>query len=183
MTHTLPDPPPLPPREPIRLLLGQPEAYWQRVRRFYMRHEAAICRRADDWGFDDPYAWLRETGIKLSDAQAHLWQDIRGVDAVLYPHYPVGPHAVDFASPACRVAILILKSDDPTAGIPLLEALEEMGWKGYQIEASACAEDTREIGQEDGGTVVATSRPHDFIREICARHPIARGGSGRRFGA
>lgn len=146
--------------------------YCRKVRRFYIHHEAAICKRPDDWGID-AYAWDHEAGIRLTPAQESLWHDIRGADAVLYPQYPVGPYFIDFANPAAKVGVVIFSAEAPEA--MLRDQFEDMGWKMYFIEDVVCGQDLQEHEDEHGHVTVTRSAPAEFIRSICQRERIVVG--------
>lgn len=151
--------------------ISHPDGYWPKVRRFYLHHEKAICKRPDAWGID-PYAW-DEAGITLTSAQALLWQDIRSANAVLYPQYPVGPYFIDFANPAAKVGVVIFTA--AAAEATLRAQFEDMGWKMYFIEDVLCRQDTQEDEDEHGHIKVTKSAPAEFIRFICQRERIAEG--------
>lgn len=77
---------------------------WSRIRAHYARLESELVAAGRrEWGCD-PYAW-EDAGIELTPIERWLWHDIRAVDVVLYPQYPVGRFFVDFANPAAKLAV------------------------------------------------------------------------------
>lgn len=155
----------------------------------YYGRVAHRIQRCDEWGID-PYAWSApETGICLSPIEMALWDDIRMLNMVMYPQYPVGRFFVDFANPGARVAIEcdgkrwhtdVVRDRERQAEI------EEMGWVVYRITGRDCFTDTVEGYDDEGRPTFEYSRARAFVTEICRRHPVQRGkgnGSGpRRIG-
>lgn len=153
------------------------------IKAFYAPHVRAMCIRSDEWVID-AYAWDSRVGIQLTPIEFALWSDIRAVDAVMYPQFPVGPFFVDFGNPAARVAI---ECDgkrwhtDKEKDAHRDRALNAMGWTVYRISGRDCFTDTEESEDEYGRTVITLSTARRFVQDVCNKHPIQRkhAGSGR----
>lgn len=119
--------------------------YWNRIRKHYARNTPAILKAAaNDWAID-PYAW--NGFIELTPIEQALWVDIRSLNAVFYPQYPVGNFFVDFANPVAKVVIecdgrafhLDKEKDADRDAI-----LNSMGWVVFRFTGSECVKDRDE---------------------------------------
>ena len=142
---------------------------WQLIREFYKMAEPSImAEKSSEWGID-PYAW--DTGlIRMTPIESWLWSDIRAVDLVVYPQYPVAGFFVDFANPRAKVAIECDgeayhhdKEKDATRDA----TLRACGWSVYRISGKDCRHG---VGMEDEWN----SRARSFIRKIASMHNIKR---------
>ncbi len=142
---------------------------WQLIREFYDLSKSAImAERKNEWGID-PYAWDRGI-ITLTPIECWLWHDIRAVDVVLYPQYPVFDFFVDFANPKAKVAIEcdgqdyhLDKAKDDARDLRLSRA----GWKTYRISGKDCRDG---VGME----YESKSAARTFIKRIAENHHIKR---------
>jgi hypothetical protein len=156
------------------------KAYYRGVSRF-------LVTQSDEWGID-PYAWTESgSGIDLSPIEWALWDDIRMMNMVMYPQYPVGRYFVDFANPAAKVAI---ECDgkrwhtDRERDASRQAEIEAMGWVVYRITGRDCFSDSVEGFDEDDRPTFEYSAARKFVMEICERHPVqrlARESSPRSF--
>lgn len=144
---------------------------WDAIRDFYACNLPAImAEKRNEWGID-PYAWDEGKGIIfLTPIEQWLWHDIRAVDAVLYPQFPIGQFFVDFANPVAKVAIEcdgrafhIDKEKDSQRDAELRSA----GWHVYRISDSDCKTEFNEATMQSG-------KARNFIESIAKDHGIAR---------
>ena len=142
---------------------------WNAIRSFYAAANSAIMgESSNEWGID-PYGWTGAE-INLTPIESWLWHDIRAVDLVLYPQYPVGGFFVDFANPKAKVAIEcdgaeFHKDKDKDA---MRDAkLRQLGWSVYRISGKACRDGVGCDTQEQ-------SEARKFVRGIASRHNIQR---------
>ena len=121
----------------------------------------------NEWGID-PYAW--DELYTLSPIERALWHDIRSIDCVLYPQYPVGGYFVDFGNPVAKVAI---ECDGKAFHIDKVKEsirqqnIEALGWTVYRISGSDCIKDFDE-------ETMQSSIPYKFIKHIANIHGIKR---------
>jgi len=144
---------------------------WDAIREFYSINMPKImAEKRNEWGID-PYAWDEGKGIIfLTPIEQWLWHDIRAVDVVLYPQFPVGRFFVDFANPVAKVAIEcdgqafhLDKEKDAKRDAELRNA----GWHVYRISGSDCRKDFDEA-------TMTSSVAHNFIADIARTHGISR---------
>lgn len=144
---------------------------WDAIRAFYAKHGAAIkrCGRSE-WAYGDAYLWDHEGGIDLTPIERLLWSDIRALDAVLYPQYPVGRYFVDFANPAAKVAVECDGAawhTDKAKDAARDADLAAMGWTVYRFPGWECRTDFCEETMKSGSA-------HLRLKEIVAEHRIGR---------
>ena len=142
---------------------------WQLIREFYKMVEPLImAEKSTEWGID-PYAW--DTGlICMTPIESWLWHDIRAVDAVFYPQYPVSGLFVDFANPKAKVAIECdgeAYHRDKDKDSARDAALRACGWTVYRISGKDCRDG---VGMEDEWN----SKARRFINKIASMHNIKR---------
>jgi very-short-patch-repair endonuclease len=91
----------------------------------------------------DAYLWDSQGIIHFTPIEAWLWHDIRAVDAVLYPQYPVGRFFVDFANPVAKVAIECdgAAYHDQARDAERDAQLQRMGWTVYRFPGWMCRQD------------------------------------------
>ena len=140
------------------------------IKSHYKKHEQSILDAGKkEWGID-PYAW--DDIYKLTPIESALWADIRSIDCVLYPQYPVGQYFVDFGNPVAKVAIEcdgkefhkdVEKDRKRERNIFMLD------WTIYRISGSDCKKDFNERKME-------SSIPYKFITAIASKHGIKRHG-------
>ena len=132
------------------------------------RYEQIMAAPRNEWGID-PYAW-DEAGITLTHIEAWLWHDIRAVDVVLYPQFPVLNYFADFANPKARV---VIECDgaafhkDVKKDAMRDKRMREAGWTVYRISGKDCRSG---VDLKDG----EYSAARVFISEIAKKHGIAR---------
>ena len=116
--------------------------YWARIRAHYKRATPAIlaCEK-NEWALD-AYAWEALGAIHFTPIEEWLWHDIRAVDVVLYPQYPVLKFFVDFANPKAKVAVFscgIEASAPETKGVVVIRNADEL--KAYNKGEEAMMEE------------------------------------------
>jgi very-short-patch-repair endonuclease len=143
---------------------------WNEIRRFYeLMHSAIMDEPANEWGID-PYGWEQDAGISLTPIEAWLWWDIRALDLVLYPQYPVGRFFVDFANPKAKVAIECDGEQfhqDKEKDAKRDAKLRLMGWTVYRISGKDCRDGV-------GSDMPAQSEARKFLQHIANNHSIKR---------
>jgi very-short-patch-repair endonuclease len=142
---------------------------WSDIRAHYRRHLNEIeAAPRNEWAID-AYAW--DGLLELTPIEKWLWADIRQLDAVLYPQFPVGRFFVDFASPVARVAIECDGAafhQDKAKDAARDAELERMGWTVYRITGTDCR-------TEQDADTGRSSAAYEFIKQIAERHRIRRG--------
>lgn len=164
-------PAPLTPAERAAL-----RARFEAIKAHYLACSADILESADEWGID-PYAWEACPAISLTPIEVALWHDIRAVDVVVYPQYPVGRYFVDFGNPAAGVAIECDGARwhlDKEKDAERDAALKRLGWSVYRISGRECLTDTNELRDENGRLRLEISPARKFIQSIADKHPIGR---------
>lgn len=145
---------------------------WSRIRKHYARLGPRIMAAPrDEWAFD---AYLWDNGMmQMTPIEAWLWADLREVNAIVYPQFPIGGVFVDFANPVAKVAIECdgaayhLDADKDRRRDERLQAL---GWTVYRIPGRICAtESDPETGRLGKAGVV--------VRRIVLTHGISRHGA------
>lgn len=134
---------------------------------FYKHFHAQIMgAKKNEWGID-PYEW--DTGmIQMTPIESWLWHDIRAVDVVLYPQYPVAGFFVDFANPRAKVAIECDGFEfhqDKAKDAARDKKLTNAGWTVYRITGKDC----RDVVGLDSDSVARA-----FITRIANNHGINR---------
>jgi len=127
-----------------------------------------MSEEANEWAIE-PYQW-ELVGIRMTPIEEWLWHDIRAVDAVLYPQFPVGPYFVDFANPKEKVAIecdgaAYHTNKDRDAKRDAW--LRSQGWKVYRITGRDCRDG---VDSEEP----SKSAARQFMKRVCAAHIISR---------
>lgn len=141
---------------------------WSLIRKFYKSVTPLILKsKSTEWAVD-PYAW-EQAEIKLTPIESWLWHDIRALDAVFYPQYPVDNFFIDFANPVAKVAIECDGKDfhlDKERDSVRDAVLQRLGWSVYRITGKDCRtdyiEDTREKSAAFG-----------FVENICKSHKVS----------
>lgn len=146
------------------------------IRAFYAQFSCALLLEPDEWAID-PYEWESCRSIRLTPIENALWHDIRAVDIVVYPQYPVGRFFVDFGNPAAKVAIEcdgerwhLDKQKDARRD----QEMADMGWRVYRITGRNCLTDTEELRDALGRIDVSLSPARRFVQAIADLHPICR---------
>lgn len=143
---------------------------WNRVRKHYARHHAAIMAESgDEWGID-AYAW-EDAGIRMTPIESWLWGDIRAANMVMYPQYPVNGVFVDFGNPRAKVAIECDGKEfhtDKAKDAARDRDLEKLGWTVYRLTGAQCREDS----DPDTGAPGYAGR---IIAMIAQNHRVQRG--------
>jgi hypothetical protein len=142
---------------------------WQAIKAHYQRVNTMIlAEQKNEWAID-PYAW--DNGmIRLTPIEEWLWADIRQLDAVLYPQYPVCGVFVDFGNPVAKVAIEcdgaayhLDKEKDARRD----RMLGNDGWRVYRITGRDCRTEFDEATMTPGFAA-------KFVRLIGDWHGIRR---------
>lgn len=147
---------------------------WKRIRRTYAQlMPRLMAAPRDEWAFD-AYFWSNGM-VHLTPIEYWLWAELRSVNAIVYPQFPIGNVFVDFANPAAKVAI---ECDGAAFHLDVEkdrlrdERLQSMGWTVYRIPGRACAtESDPETGR--------LGKAAEFVRRIVLDHHITRGGALR----
>lgn len=142
---------------------------WQLIFEYYeMMNPLILAEKKNEWGID-AYAW--DTGlITMTPIERWLWSDIRAVDLVVYPQYPVAGVFVDFANPKAKVAIECdgeAYHRDKEKDAARDSILRAHGWTVYRISGKDCRDG---VGMEDEWN----SKARKFINQIAAMHNIKR---------
>jgi hypothetical protein len=144
---------------------------WDDIHRFYAEWDLEILNAGrSEWADDDAYLWDHVGGITLTPIERALWSDIRSLDLVLYPQYPVGRFFVDSGNPVAKVAIECDGKQWHDAARDALRdsRLREMGWTVYRFPGWECV---TEQDAESGKSGSAYLR----LKEIGELHRIRRG--------
>ncbi len=152
-------------------------ARFEAIKAHYLSRSTAIMDSADEWGVD-PYAWEACPAITMTPIEAALWHDIRAVDIVVYPQYPVGRFFVDFGNPVAGVAIECDGArwhTDKEKDAVRDAALKRLGWTVYRIIGRDCLTDTAELRDDEGRLRLEISPARKFIQAIADKHAIGRG--------
>jgi len=152
---------------------------WNALRDHYRRVSPLIQEeQKNEWAID-PYAWdeLNSDGRKVMEMtpiESSLWADIRQLDAVFYPQFPVGKFFVDFANPRAKIAIEcdgLQYHLDKAKDAARDAKLAELGWQVYRITGRKCNTDFDEEKK-------STSAAYKFVFEIASRHGLIRRALG-----
>lgn len=140
---------------------------WLRIRAHYRAAWPAILAAGKaEWALD-PYAH-EEAGVVFTPIEQALWSDIRSLDAVLYPQFPVGRRFVDFGNPIARVAIECDGAEfhrNAVADRQRQAEIESHGWTVYRFPGWECVTD-----ESQGRNGEAYTK----LREIVEMHGIRR---------
>ena len=148
--------------------MNAPTNNWNALRASYKRLESAIKSSPKNEWAADPYAW--DGLVNLTAIEQWLWHDIRALDVVLYPQYPVLGFFVDFANPRAKVAIECDGAQfhtDKEKDAKRDANLRAHGWTVYRITGSDCRDG---VGMDSGNH----SKAREFIKRIATDHNIRR---------
>lgn len=139
------------------------------IKQYYELFNPRIMATAkNEWALD-PYGW--DTGlIRMTPIESWLWHDIRAVDAVLYPQYPVAGFFVDFANPKAMVAIECdgeAFHQDKEKDAAREAKITAAGWRVYRITGKDCRDG---VGSEH----CEGTKAREFIKTIANNHNIKR---------
>ena len=142
---------------------------FQAIREFYkLFSDRFLVTPKNEWAID-AYAW--DTGlIQMTPIESWLWHDLRAVDAVMYPQYPVAGFFVDFANPRAKVAIECdgeAYHQDKEKDAKRDATLRAHGWTVYRISGKDCRDG---VGMESE----TGSKARQFIERIASTHNIKR---------
>ena len=144
---------------------------WQGIKRHYESVAPQIMAAGrNEWGVD-PYAWESEAKIRLTPIELWLWHDIRAIDMVLYPQYPVRWHFADFANPVAKVVIECdgkAFHEDKAKDAARDQRMQAEGWTVYRFTGSECRIGVGLERESEGST-------RQRMLEIGRRHEIIRG--------
>jgi hypothetical protein len=120
-----------------------------------------------EWGID-PYEinWV----ALFTPIESWLWNDIRALDLVLYPQYPIAGFFVDFANPVAMVAIEcdgVAFHCDKAKDEARDTKLQNIGWTVYRISGKDCRDG---VDSDDEWN----SKARKFVKQIADRHNISR---------
>lgn len=137
------------------------------IKQFYgMFNPQIMAAKKNEWGID-PYEWDQGL-IQMTPIESWLWHDIRAVDAVFYPQYPVAGFFVDFANPRAKVAIECdgeAFHQDKEKDEARDKKLTDAGWTVYRITGKDC---------RSGVSTDEPSLARAFIERISSNHNIKR---------
>ena len=125
-----------------------------------------MAAKKNEWGID-PYEWDRGL-IQMTPIESWLWHDIRAVDAVFYPQYPVAGFFVDFANPRAKVAIECDGAEfhqDKSKDSARDKKLTDAGWTVYRISGKDC---------RSGVNPDEPNLARAFIERISTNHNLKR---------
>jgi very-short-patch-repair endonuclease len=140
---------------------------WQAIDDFWHMWGKAIHEAgSDEWGAQPvDFAW-----IELTPIEQWLLEDMRNLNMVVYPQWPVGGFFVDFANPVAKVAIECDGKEfhtDWKKDAERDDALTALGWTVYRFTGRMCfMECDEETGELSDG--------QKLLRDICAAHQIQR---------
>jgi very-short-patch-repair endonuclease len=129
-------------------------------------HRPIMDAKKNEWGID-PYEWDQGL-IQMTPIESWFWHDIRAVDAVFYPQYPVAGFFVDFANPRAKVAIECDGAEfhqDKAKDAARDKRLTDAGWTVYRIRGKDCRDG---VGSDSGSVARA------FISSIANNHGLRR---------
>lgn len=148
---------------------------WTLIREFYAMSKAKIENsQKNEWAID-PYSW--DIGVvNMTPIERWLWHDIRSLDVVMYPQYPVGKFFVDFANPAAKVAIECDGREfhmDKAKDSARDKAISDLGWHVYRISGSDCRHGVDLENQSE-------SKAREFVFRVANNHDLFRDGEWAR---
>lgn len=155
------------------------KAHLNAIKAHYSAAMPLLLESSDEWGID-PYAWDSEVGIWLTPIEKALWNEIRLIDLVMYPQFPVAGYFVDFGNPAARVAIECdgLRWHTDTARDDARQArIEAKGWTVYRVMGKDCFAPPERPDEHTGAAIPQKSEGRELLELIASRHPIQRGGN------
>lgn len=152
--------------------------YWQNIENFWRGGEEWIlsCPR-NEWAVP-VYQW--DGLIKMTPIEDCLWHDIRNLNAVLYPQWPVAGFFVDFANPVAKVAIECdgaAYHQDKEKDARRDATLRELGWYVYRFTGKECHREFDEDWDDywsERGREWQPELAVDRLRWICDRHGLRR---------
>lgn len=143
-------------------------AYWQSIDDFWREREELIHDTPrNEWAIG-LYEW--EGVVRLTPIELWLWGDMRELNAVFYPQWPVAGFFVDFANPVAKVAIECDGAAyhlDQAKDAERDRRLRELGWEVYRFSGRACRR------ERDEETLEATPA-FDQLTRICQWHGLTR---------
>jgi len=140
---------------------------WNALRKHYRALTKAIeATPKNEWATD---AYAFEGLVRMTPIEQWLWHDIRAVDAVLYPQFPILGFFVDFANPRAKVAIECdgAAYHDESKDAARDAKLTNAGWVVYRISGSDCRDG---VGLDSG----ENSKARNFIKQIAMNHKLLR---------
>ncbi|RYF30674.1 MAG: DUF559 domain-containing protein [Comamonadaceae bacterium] len=140
---------------------------WQVIDDFWGRWLEHIEKAGStNWGAAPmDFAWIELTPIERA-----LFEEMRNLNMVFYPQWPVAGVFVDFANPVAKIAI---ECDgkafhrDQAKDAERDSRLADLGWIVYRLPGWACHAECDEEKE-------LFSASQLVLREICARHPVQR---------
>ena len=141
----------------------------QGLRSFYKQALPEILEAgAAEWGID-PYEV--DWDSLFTPIERALWHDIRAVDIVMYPQYPILGYFVDFANPVAKVCIECDGAQwhtDKEKDARRQQQIQAHGWTVYRISGRDCKTDRNEETGEIG-------EARSLIVQIAQNHRVRRG--------
>jgi len=142
---------------------------WNEIRSFYAAaHGDIMAEASNEWGIA-PYEW-EMAGIVLTPIEQWLWHDMRALDLVMYPQYPVAGFFVDFANPKAKVAIECDGAEfhqHHEKDASRDAKLKSLGWTVYRISGNACRDGV-------GSDTPSQSEARKFVQNIAFMHHVKR---------
>lgn len=148
--------------------------YWQNIADFWRaRQDLILAAPRNEWAIG-VYEW--QSLIQMTPIEQWLWGDIRELNAVFYPQWPVLGMFVDFANPVAKV---VLECDgaqyhqDKEKDAARDAKLEQNGWNVYRFSGTMCRRELDEEREERGWHAELAA---DRLRQICEFHGLYRDG-------
>lgn len=150
-------------------------AYWQSIAKFWRdRQDVIMSGPANEWVIG-VYEW--DGLIRLTPIEEWLWGDIRDLNAVFYPQWPVGGFFVDFANPKTKVALECDGAQwhtDWRKDAARDAKLSEMGWDVYRFTGKECRREHTEEDYESGAWRERPMLASEYLQAICHQHALIR---------
>lgn len=142
--------------------------YWQDIADFWREREAFILSAPrNEWAIG-VYEW--QGLIQMTPLEQWMWGDMRELNAVFYPQWPVCGFFVDFANPVAKVAIECdgaAYHTDKGKDASRDSDLRDAGWEVYRFPGGACRRERDEETLEDTPAFRA-------LESICRNHGLKR---------
>lgn len=151
--------------------------YWQNIEDFWKEFEPWILAAPrNEWAIP-VYSW--DGLINPTPIEHALWGDIRELNAVFYPQYPVAGFFVDFANPAAKVALECDGAQwhtDKAKDAARDRVLGDLGWTVYRFTGTECSRQRRDEDEPPRFRPLTI----ELLEVICDRHGLRRSKEGIR---
>lgn len=152
---------------------------WNAIFKFYEdANDAILAAPRNEWGVW-AYSWQSNgrSPINFTPIEDCVWENLRNLNAVMYPQYPVNNCFLDFANPVAQVAIECdgaAYHTDHEKDMLRDKALRLLGWTVYRMPGWMCIQ---QFDEESGNDAEGMR----FVREICERHGLVRTGGSSEW--